>query len=239
MMKHDELIHIWKEGNERMFREEQTDRDMITKYLSEKTLKGNRSIYFNLYFYGAIQVANMILLSLNLAGYQNNPAWLWVLISQLVLTIGILVFGMDTYYRFRQINNYSESLQNLIQKQLWFYRRPYEIFLVLASLSALILMINLNLYVDNDNGSYVIHHKALFAGITLGVFAFIYGANKATSLLGLRRLKAYLYDLQQGALDQSRRIERIGKRYLWLWVALFILLTAFLVLGLVKAIGGL
>ncbi|MCK5066381.1 MAG: hypothetical protein KAR16_03035 [Bacteroidales bacterium] len=235
-MKNDELIHMWQEGSDRMFRDEKTDRDMITQYLSEKTLKGNRNINFNLIFYGAVQVANIILLSMNLAGFQNNPSMIWVLISQLAITIGILIFGMDTFYKFREINNYSDSLQNLIQKQLWFYRKPYEIFLVLASVSAIILMTNVNLYIDNDNGTYVINNKVLFVGVTLVALVFIYGTQKATSLLGLRRLKAYLADLQQGVLDQSQRMERSKRRYLWLWVIVFILLTASLVFGLLTAV---
>ena len=235
-MKKDELIHMWQEGNDRMFMDELTDKDMITKYLSEKTLKGNRNINFNLIFYGAIQLANIILLSMNLAGYMNNSAIMWILIPQLIFTIGTLVFGIDVFYKFREINNYSDSLQNMIQKQLWFYRKPYELWLILASISAIILISNLNLYIDNSNGSYVINNKVMFVGVTLLAFLFIYGTQKATSLLGLRKLKAYLSDLQQGALDQSERMERTKKRYLWLWIAVFLLLVAFLVFGILTAL---
>ena len=234
-MKQDELIHMWQEGSERLFRNEKTDRDMITKYLSEKTLKGNRKINSNLIFYGLIQVGNIVLLSMNLAGFLNNPQMTWLLISLLVINIGILVFGIDVFYKFREINNYSDSLQNLIQKQLRFYRRPYEIWLVLATVSVIILMSNVNLYIDNDNGSYVINNKLMFVGVTLGAFLFIYGAQKATSLLGLRKLKAYLSDLQSGALDQSEKMERSQKRYLWLWVALCILLVIAMIFGIMKA----
>lgn len=235
-MKNDELIHMWQEGNDRMFRDEKTDRDMITQYLSEKTLKGNRSMYFNLIFYGAIHVVNMILLSMNLAAYQNNSTIIWILIPLLAITIGSLVFSMDVFYKFREINSYSDSLQKLIQKQLWFYRKPYEVWLFLAAFSATILATNLNLYVDNDNGNYVINNKLMFVGVTLAVFLFIYGALKLTSLLGLRKLKAYLADLQQGALDQSERMDHARKRFLWLWIVVFLLLTASLVFGLLKAI---
>ena len=235
-MKKDELIHMWQEGNDRMFMDEKTDKDMITKYLSEKTLKGNRNINFNLIFYGAIQLANIILLSMNLAGYMNNSAIMWILIPQLIFTIGTLVFGIDVFYKFREINNYSDSLQNLIQKQLWFYRKPYELWLILASISAIILISNLNLYVDNDKGSYVINNKAMYVVVTLMAFLIIYGTQKATSLLGLRKLKAYLSDLQQGVLDSSEGMERFKKRYLWLWVAVFLLLTASLVFGILTAL---
>jgi len=235
-MKKDELIHMWQDGNDRMFRDKKMDKDMIAKYLSEKTLKGNRNINLNLIIYGAIQLANIILLSMNLAGYMNNSAIMWILIPQLIFTIGTLVFGIDVFYKFREINNYSDSLQNLIQKQLWFYRKPYELWLILASISAIILMSNLNLYVDNDNGSYVINNKAMFVGVTLMAFLIIYGTQKATSLLGLRKLKAYLSDLQQGVLDSSKGMERSKKRYLWLWVVVFFLLTASLVFGILIAL---
>jgi hypothetical protein len=227
---------MWQEGSSRLFRDELTDRDMITQYLNEKTLKGNRSINSNLIFYGIIQVANIILLSMNLAGYLKNPSIIWILIPQLIFTIGTLVFGMDVFYKFREINNYSDSLQNLIQKQLWFYRRPYEIWLVLVSISMIILSTNVNLYIDNDNGSYVINNKLMVIGVTLAAWLIIYGALKATSLLGLRRLKAYLHDLQQGALDQSEGLERTKKRYLWFWVAVFLLLSVSLVFGILTAL---
>jgi hypothetical protein len=228
---------MWKEGSEQMFRDKQTDKNMITKYLQEKTLKGNRSIHFNLIFYGALQLANMVLISLNLAGYLNNSSLIWVLISLLAITIGILIFSIDVFYKFKKINNYSESLQSLIQQQLWFYRRPYEIFLILASLSAIILVTNVNLCLDNDNGTYIINNKLMFVGITIAAFLFIYLSQKASSLLGLRRLKSYLSDLQQGVLDQSRIIERNRKRYLWFWLALFVVLTTTLILGVLKAIA--
>ena len=235
-MKKDELITLWQDGNDRMFRKEETDKDMITKYLNEKTLKGTRSINFNLIFYGMIQVANIILLSMNLVGYMNNSAMIWIMITQLAITIGILAFGMDIYYKLREINNYSDSLQNLINRQLWFYRRPYEVWLILASVSAIILMTNVNLYIDNDNGSYVINNRIMFVGVTLGALLFIYGTQKIASLFGLRNLKVYLADLQRGTLDQSERRERSRRQFLWLWVVIFLLLSASLVFGILAAV---
>ena len=234
-MKKDELIQIWQEGNERMSGEIKTDRDMITKYLNEKTLKGNRNIYFNLIFYGAIQLANLILLSFNLAGSLQNPSMKWIFFPQLAITIGTIVFGIDVFYKFREINNYSESLLKLIQKQLWFYRRPYEIWLVFASLSAIILISNVNFYIDNVDGYYAINNRVLFVGVTLAALLIIYGSQKAASILGLRRLKAYLTDLQKGDLEQSEKMERKRRGYLWLWVVLFILLCASLVFGILAA----
>jgi len=236
-MKKDELISMWEEENSELYRNQKTDRNMITQYLNEKTLKGSRNMKFSLIFYGIIQLANIVLISMNLTGYANNQAMIWALIAQLVLSIAILVFSMDMFYRLREINNYSESLIQLINKQLYFYKRPFEIWQVLAALSAIILITNINLFIDNDNGSYVIYHKLRYALVTLGVFLFIYVSQKMSSTLGLRNLKAYLSDLQAGSLDQSQSLEHKRKRYLYLWIALFVLLTASLVFGLIKALS--
>ena len=235
-MKKDELINIWKEGDDLMFRDEKTDKTMITQYLNEKTLKGSRSSNFNIIFYGFVQIANLILLSLNLAGYMSNPAMAWILVPQMVVTIGILVFGMNLFYKLREINNYSESLHTLISKQLRFFKRPYELWLILSSFSAIILITNVNLYIDNDNGTYAINNKVMYIGVTLAALLFIYGSQKMASLRSLRSLKAYLSDLQKGALDQSEQLERSKKKLVWFYIALVILLTASMILGIFKAI---
>ena len=233
-MKKDRLIDIWQEGNERLFRDQKTDKEMITKYLSEKTLKGTRSISFNIFFYGIIQIVNLVLLSLNLAGYAGNPTMIWILVAQVIVTIGIMVYGMDLFIRFRDINNYSESLHNLITRQLRFYKRPYEWWLVLSSVSALILINNLNLYVDNDNGTYAINNKLFYIGVSIGVLVFIYGTLKLASLHGLHSLKAYLSDLQSGVLDQSDKLERTRRKLIWVYAFIALLLTITMVLGLLK-----
>jgi len=235
-MKEDDLINIWQEGNDQLFREKKTDKKMITQYLSEKTLKGTRSINYNILFYGAIQIANIILLSMNLSGYINNPSIIWMLIAQLVFTIGLLVYSIDIFYRLRAITNYSESLTSLIGKQLRFFRKPYEIWLVLSSISAIVLIININLFIDNDNGTYAINNKIMVIGVILTALLFIYGGQKVVSMRNLRSLKAYLDDLQKGGLDQSEKLERTKKKYIWLWVVVFILLTASMVFGLLTAL---
>jgi hypothetical protein len=151
------------------------------------------------------------------------------------MTIGIMIFGMDLFYKFREINNFSESTQKLVNLQLRFFRRPYEWWLVLTSVSAIILMTNLNMYVDNDNGAYHIYNKVKYAGVTLGAFLFIYGSQKLATLRSLRALKAYLSDLNKGVLDQTRKLEGLNKRLIWLFVVIFLLLTASMIFGIIQA----
>ena len=94
----------------------------------------------------------------------------------------------------------------------------------------------MNLYVDNDNGTYTINNKVLFIGVTVGMFLFIYGTQKIASLRSLHSLKAYLSDLKNGVLDQSGQLERSKKKLVWFYIAVFIFLTASMLLGLIKAL---
>lgn len=235
-MNNDELINIWQEGNKTVLKDQKIDKTMITQYLSEKTLKGTRSIQFNILFYGLVQIANIILLSMNLAGYMNNSIMIWVLVPQLVVTVGILLFGIKIYIELREINNFSESLSSLIAKQLRFFKIPYEIWLIISSVSAIILSTNVNLFIDNDNGTYPINNKAMFVGVTLAALLFIYGAQKISSTRSLRALRVYLEDFHNGVLDQSEHLERSKKKYIWLWVFVFLLLTASLIAGIIMAL---
>ena len=218
-----------------MFRNNQMDSTMIERFITQKTLKGSFSIRLTILFYWFIQVANLILLSMNLVGYAGNQGMLWILLPQVAVTIGIMVFGMDLFYKLREINNSSETIQRLINLQLRFFRGPYEWWLVLTSVSVVILQANLNMYVDNDQGTYHIYNKAMYAGVTMGIFLFIYGLQKLATLRSLTSLKNYLSDLQTGGLEKTMRMEGRKKRLVWFYVAVFILLTGLLILGIIRA----
>ena len=233
-MERDELINIWKEGNENIFKNQEINKDMITNYLSKKTLVTSRYFIFNILFYCCIQLASIILISMNLAGYINNPVMMWALIPQLILSICILIFGISIFYKLKVINNYSDTLSNLINKQLRFIKTDYEIWLVITSFSLLILIFAVNIFVDNDNGHYYIYNKIKYVIINIAVFLFIYGIQKYSSVFQLRALKIYLSDLKSGILNESIGLEKSKKRYKWLLFVIVIIFTIIAIVGFFK-----
>ena len=233
-MERDELINIWKEGNENIFKNQKVNKDMITNYLSKKTLVTSRYFIFNILFYCCIQLASIIMISMNLAGYINNPVMMWALIPQLILSICILIFGISIFYKLKVINNYSDTLSNLINKQLRFIKTDYEIWLVITSFSLLILIFAVNIFVDNDNGHYYIYNKIKYVIINIAVFLFIYGIQKYSSVFQLRALKIYLSDLKSGILNESIGLEKSKKRYKWLLFVIVIIFTIIAIVGFFK-----
>ena len=233
-MEQDDLINIWKEGNDNLFKNHKIDKDMITNYLNEKTLVTSRYFTFNILFYCFVQLANIILISMNLVGYINNPVMIWALIPQLILSIGILAFGVNIFYRLKVINNYSDTLSNLINKQLHFIKTDYEIWMVITSFSLLILIFAVNIFVDNDNGQYFIYNKIIYVITNIAVFLFIYGIQKFSSVFQLRALKIYLSDLKSGILDESMGLEKNRKKYKWFLIVIAIIFTIIAIAGFFK-----
>lgn len=233
-MEQDELFNIWKNGNDNLFKNQKIDKDMITNYLSEKTLVTSKYFTFNIIFYCFIQLASIILISMNLVGYTKNLVMIWALIPQLILSIGILAFGVNIFYKLKVIYNYSDTLSNLINKQLRFIKTDYEIWLVITSFSVLILIFAVNIFVDNDNGQYFIYNKIKYVVINIVVFLFIYSIQKFTSVFQLRTLKIYLSDLKSGILNESIGLEKNKKRYKWLLFVIVIIFTIIAVVGFIK-----
>jgi len=233
-MERDDLINIWKEGNENIFKNQKINKDMITNYLSKKTMVTSRYFIFNILFYCFIQLACIILISMNLVGYINNPVMIWALIPQLILSIGILAFGVNIYYKLKVINNYSDTLSNLINKQLRYLRTDYEIWLVITSFSILILNFAIGILVDNVNGQFIIYNKIRYVVINIAVFLFIYGIQKFSSVFQLRALKIYLSDLKSGILNESIGLEKSKKRYKWFLFVIVIIFTITAIIGVMK-----
>lgn len=236
-MKKDELFDIWNSGNDSLFHEQKIDKAMIEKSLSGKTKKTTRYFNFNIIFYASIQLVNIALLSINLMGYKNNMAIFWTLIILLALSVGFLVFGIDLYYKFRETNKFSDSLINLINKQLHLINVSYEVWMLIVAFSSLILIFNASIIVDYNNGYYPINHVNVFVITLIAVFLFIYFTQKVASSFLTKSLKANLNDLRNGILDETNRIERKRKKFKWIGYILVIILIFILILGILKSIN--
>lgn len=236
-MEANELFEIWKKGNNELLKNNKTTKDMITQYLDKQTIKTSRYFSFNIVFFSLIQLINVILCSMNIVAYDNNMLFQNVLIAMLVLSASILIYGISLFVKFREINNFSDSLNNLINKQLRFIKVQYEIWLVIISFSTLILIFNVNIIVDYDGGYYPIHNKLLYVIINICLFAFIYATQKISSSRLLVVLKAYLTDLKKGGIEESLKLEESKKKQKWIAIGLVILFTLSAIAGFLKMVG--
>ena len=236
-MELEKLFGIWEKSTENISGKHKLSKAMITKIISAKNKKTISFLNFNLLFYWGIQVVNLILISMNLMGYRQNSTMIWVLIGQLCITLPVMVYGIYIFIKNREINNFSENLVSLLQKQLKFFRSYYEIWLVLIAFTTLILIFNVNIMVDNIDGHFRINKVNFFIIVNIAVFLFIYLTQKLASNWRFKALKANLSDLQAGILDQSEKFEKAQKKFMWIWILIAILLLIAFLFGVLKALA--
>jgi len=233
-MKTKDIFDFWDKGNKELLDKTKPSKEAILNYIHRNSRVTSWYFGFNMIFYCLFILGCIIMSSMNLPGYSANPVIKPVLIFQLTLSIFFLLYGIIMYIRYREINNYRISTYDLIKKRLRFYGSYHEIWMVIAALSVLILIFNLNIMVDYNDGMYPIHNKKLYVIINLAILLFIYGLQKLAAYFNLIKLKSYLIDLKSGFLNESRKIEKQKRWYKLLTLILLLIFTITFILGLLK-----
>lgn len=107
----------------------------------------------------------------------------------------------------------------------------------IGAISLLFLTFVLNTLIDNDRGTYRINRPIFFATMCLLIFLFIYGVQKIAQFFAVRQVRVYLADLQNDALEGSRKIEDARRKHLIVSLILTLILTLLFILGIIKAMG--
>ncbi len=236
-MDFEKLSDIWEKGNEKLSDKNKLSKAMITDIINKKHKKTISFLNFNLGFYWMMQVVNLVLISMNLMGYRQNNTMVWVLVGQMAITLPVIVYGIYIFIKNREINNFSENLKSLLQRQIQFFRTYYEIWIIIIAFTTLILMFNVNVMIDNQDGHYRIYRVGFFVIVNLGIFLFIYLTQKLASEWRFKAIKANLSDLQRGVLEKSEKFEKAQRKYIWVWILIAVLLTITLIMGILKALS--
>ena len=236
-MPTDDLIRIWKEGNPEMLKNRRFERAELETFLKPKISKTTLSLNFNILVYMVAQVGAMILIGLDLYGYRSNPVMLKVLIPMFIACSSFFGYGVFLLTYIWQVNHGNFDLMTAINRKLKVYRTYYEVWMWIGAISLLFLIYALTTLVDNDQGTYRINHPVVFVVTSLAVVLFIYGVQKVAQFIAVRQIKVYLFDLQNDALEGSRKIEEVKRKRLIITLILTLIFTLLFVLGVIKAIG--
>ena len=107
----------------------------------------------------------------------------------------------------------------------------------IGAVTCLFLSLALNTLIDNDQGTYRINRPVFFVVISLLVILFIYGVQKIAQFFAVRQIKVYLTDLQNDALEGSRKIEESKRKQFIVYLILALILTILFILGIIKAMA--
>jgi hypothetical protein len=233
-MENNDLQKIWKEGSKKMLDDMKLDRGELETFLKPRVNKVTLSLNLNIFSYMAAQVAAAVLIGFNFYGYRSNLVMLSVLVCMLAVNVGAFGYGIFLLKRIRGLRDVNVGLMDAIKRKLRVYCVDYELWMWLGSFSAIVLIFALGFLVDNEDGVFRINNPFVFAGITVGALLFMYGAQKLVQFMAIGQMKAYLSDLENEALDESRRLGRQKKWYAVLFAVLFVVLMILFILGLMK-----
>ena len=236
-MENNDLMKIWKEGNQEILKDKRFERSELEAFLKPKVGKATIHLNLNILVYMAAQLAAMILIGFDLYGYRSNPVMLKVLIPMFILCSSFFGYGVFLLSYIWQINRGQFDLITAINRKLKVYRRHYEAWMWIGAVSALFLSFALNTLIDNDRGTYRINRPIFFMVISFLVILFIYGVQKIAQFRAVREIRVYLADLQNEILEGSRRLEKAKRKYLVIYLILAIILTIIFIWGIIKAAG--
>ena len=234
-MENNDLMKIWKEGNQEILKDRRFERSELEAFLKPKVSKATLYLNLNIFVYMAAQLAAMILIGFDLYGYRSNPVMLKVLIPMLIVCSSFFGYGVFLLSYIWQINHGDFDLVTAINRKLKAYRTHYEAWMWIGAVSALFLSFALNTLIDNDRGTYRINRPIFFMVISFLVILFIYGVQKIAQFTAVRQIRVYLADLQNEILEGSRQIERAKRQYMVVYLIIFLILTILLIWGIIKA----
>ncbi|HUS87155.1 MAG TPA: hypothetical protein VMW76_07945 [Bacteroidales bacterium] len=237
-MKAIDIFSIWNHGIKISDNEKELTPERIESFLRPRIKKSNIPFYINIVTYLCIHLASIIILTLNLGIFKNNPTWLLVTIGMLVLSTAGFIYGI------RIIRNISDGrkefdLLKSIKRKIRFFRKEFEIWLWFCSLSAVILPQAMVTNIDNINGTYPINNVRLYTIVILVIFFGLYLLNKISLLKITNDLKDYYTDLSNNALDLTIKKDIWMKKYRWLifsvFLLIFLILIASVIAGIIKS----
>jgi hypothetical protein len=237
-MENGDLIRIWNEGNQEILKDRRFERSELEAFLKPKVGKATLHLNFNILVYMVVQLSAMILIGFDLYGYRSNTVMLTVLIPMLILCSSFFGYGVFLLSYIWQINRGQFDLVTAINRKLKVYRRHYEVWMWIGAVSLLFLIFALNTLTDNDQGTYRINRPIFFAAICLVVVLFIYGGQKMAQFVAIRQMRVYLEDLQNDALQGSRRLQEARRKHVVFNLILVIILTLLFILGIIRAVSS-
>lgn len=234
-MENNDLIKIWKEGNQETLKNSRFERSELEAFLKPKISKTTLSLNLNILVYMTAQLASMVLIGFDLYVYRSNPVMLKVLIPMFIVCSSFFGYGVFLLTYILQINHGDFDLVTSIKRKLKVYRTHYEAWMWMGAVSCLFLTFALNTLVDNDQGTYRINHPVFFAVLCLLVILFIYGSQKIAQFFAVRQIRVYLTDLKNDALEGSHHLEQTKRKYMVVFLIIAIILTILFILGIIKA----
>ena len=224
----DDLIErLWREAPE----EPTMSQAQLVDLLQPRVERSSRTLSTYVWAYVLLQLATLLLVGANIAGYRANPAMLGAEVSIALTALACAIHGVRLYGEVRRLDQLDVSLAAVLQRRISFYSSKATAWMWLAALSLVGFTFALNSLVDNVEGRYPIHHPFVFVGVQVAMVLTLVASFRLAFEPRLRELRAVLGDLEAQVLDRTAALDEELVRWKRWRMALIALLSMLLALG--------
>jgi MFS family permease len=236
-MKEKELLNLWQKAD-RFLKNGEIDRVQMDRLLKPRINRLSTYVNFLLFTYVLAQIAAVILLSLNIHGYQGNLTMQAVSGILILLCLLFLFAGRHLFTSFRKINKKNGDILGLLKNQIIFFRHKFESWNFIAAATLWILVFAFNAYVDNVDGTFRINKPFFFIAVSMAMMVFIYAVNKSAAFTIFKETQVCLSELENAWEGIEESMARIKKRQIILTTLSAIILTILFIIGLLVFLSG-
>ncbi len=230
-MNNKDIISTWDKAGQHFENINPVNRVDIEKSILKKAKRSSIGLKMSLYTNVVIQFAIIGLSIVNISLYNSNTLITVISISFIPFMIAILFYGINKIKTLGLIERNDSNIINTLNKKISFCRSMGLVWPLLTAVSYEILVILINMIVDFDNGSYIIHNWNRFILISLVLFIVIFLVNMFGNLSYITAFKLQIRELSEDYSDE--RFRRMKKIIVFIAV---IILSAFLIYGIYIAV---
>jgi hypothetical protein len=231
-MSEDIIQEIWDKGKSQ---KKELSVQETEQALRPDVRRQSFAIRMYIWIWLVVLLGTFILDALNILGYSGNPVMLTIQVGLTLLGVVFGIYGLHLLRELRIMDRADESLTALLQRRLRFYRTKFEIWNFMMAGILLLLSFAVNSYVDNESGSYSIGRVELFITFSLIQYGFMYVILKIAQYPIRKEMKIFLSDLEASAMEGTKTLFVLRKRWRKWVVVFFIIGTILLLLGIWRA----
>jgi flagellar biosynthesis protein FlhB len=226
-MEEKDIIKIWKKESDKSNNEKPITMETIENIVKLKSGKASKKIRWDLYISLVLYIAGIILTTYAAVLYRAHNYLKWVLPVMILVLIVFLIQNIILIKKYNSLKSLDISLREKVSGIIRYYKGGHKLWQLLYPVGMLILVFNVSLLIDYDNGNFRINHPLEFILVMVVAFIFMYFPMQYTHNVFLQDLENCLRNLDEHDYLSN---EKSIKRYR-IFLMLFIIGLVLLVLG--------
>lgn len=229
-MKDNNIFSTWEEAGKRLEKKDNFNKKDIENSISKRAKKSLLGLKFSLYTNIVVLFSIIILSVVNIWLFRSNTIVILLCVGFILLMLFLMKYGLKKIHEFKIVDKHDDTIMNTLKTKISFFKTLSFVWPLLSAFSYIILINQINMIVDCDNGTYKIYNIGRYILFTFLTFVFLFAVNYAAHRSYLMEFRNQIRELSEDYSDKNyRRIKMIFR------IVVAIICAALLVFGIIAA----